>query len=233
MIHAPKLTLFALVSFLAAGHGLAAPEKDKVYFCQNADGSIVLQTDPCPEPIDTEEVPEPPAPRRPAERLPSPPSPSPPPPRTSVQVEATAPPPVRRSTSGWILVPRSSSTRTIPGSTLGKQSFPTRLGPGSTPSDPSFASPELTWRTFVAAIETGDRIAAGSCLTPAALERLGSDVGSIPLGDLRSMLETFTRIESGGDLGPFWSILGVRSNQRPKWIFFEQVAPGEWKIAGI
>jgi len=103
----------------------------------------------------------------------------------------------------------------------------------SRPTGPSFSSPETTWRTFIAAIEGGDRTVAGACLTPAALERIGPDAESIPLEDLRSMLSMFTRIENGGDLGPFWSIYGIRSNRRPKWIFFEQTANGEWKIAGI
>jgi hypothetical protein len=98
---------------------------------------------------------------------------------------------------------------------------------------PSFTSPELTWRTFVAAVEGDDHAGAGACLTPAALEQLGPDADSIPLADLRSMLGRFTRIENGGDLGSFWSIYGVRANQRPKWIFFEQTDTGEWKIAGI
>jgi len=47
------------------------------------------------------------------------------------------------------------------------------------------------------------------------------------------MLNTFTRIDDGGDIGPFWTIQGVREKQRPKWILFEETPTGEWKIAGI
>jgi hypothetical protein len=141
--------------------------------------------------------------------------------------------PVRRSTSGWTVIQRSPSTPLAPRSKIGKQSFPVSLAGVPGQASPSFASPETTWRTFVAAIEGGDRTAAGACLTPEALDRIGPDVESIPLEDLRSMLSMFTRIENGGDLGPFWSIYGIRSNRRPKWIFFEQTATGEWKISGI
>ena len=54
-----------------------------------------------------------------------------------------------------------------------------------------------------------------------------------PLDNLRRMLNTFTRIDDVGDLGPYWSIQGVRDEQRPKWILFEETPAGEWKIAGI
>jgi len=227
MIHAVRFLTFALASVLVAGSGLVASEEDEIHFCQDADGNIALQTDPCPEPVDTAEEPGPPPPAAPAR-----PS-APPVVRTSATVGTMASPPVRRSTSGWTVIPRSRSTRSTPRPTLEKQSFPTSLTGVPRPSSPSFASPELTWRTFVGAIESGDRTVAETCLTSAALERLGPDAESIPLGDLRSMLSKFTRIENGGELGPFWSIHGVRANQRPKWIFFEQTASGEWKIAGI
>jgi hypothetical protein len=117
--------------------------------------------------------------------------------------------------------------------TIGKQTFPTRLGGGSRTVTPSFISPEQTWRTFLAAIETGDRAAAADCLTPAALEKLGRDAESFPLEELRSMVDTITHIEDEGNLGPFWSISAARESRRPKWIFFERTADGEWKIAGI
>ena len=236
MSHTPRILSFALISVVVAGSGLAASKKDEVYSCRDVDGNIILQTDPCPKPIDTETRPGPPAPVRPS--IPAPQQPAarpsvPPVSRAPVRFGTTAPPPPRRSTSGWTVIPRSRSTPPAPRRALGKQSFPTSLAGVPRPTSPSFASPELTWRTFVAAIEGGDRTAAGACLTPAALEKLGPDVESIPLEDLRTMLSLFTRNENGGDHDPFWSIYGVRANQRPKWIFFEQTASGEWKIAGI
>jgi hypothetical protein len=227
MIHAPRFLTFALASVLVAVSGPVASEEDEIHFCQDADGNIVLQTDLCPEPVDTVDKPGPPPPTTPTR------SSAPPVVRASAAVGTMASASVRRSTSGWTVIPRSRNTPRAPGPTLGKQSFPTSLTGVPRPSSPNFASPELTWRTFVGAIESGDHTVARTCLTPAALERLGPDAGSIPLGDLRSMLSMFTRIENGGELGPFWSIHGVRANQRPKWIFFEQTASGEWKIAGI
>jgi hypothetical protein len=139
----------------------------------------------------------------------------------------------RSTQSTWIRVPPAQDAPSVPRRGLGKQTFPTKLGGASQPAKPSFVSPERTWRTFLAAIEGGDRTGAVACLTPGALETLDTDAESFPLEQLRAMVGTFTRIENEGDLGPFWSIYGVRVKQRPKWIFFEQTETGEWKIAGI
>ena len=223
MIHRRRFQILALISALVAGPGLMATEEDEVHFCEDADGNIVLQTDPCPAPVVPEPAP-PPATVR---------SPAPSAVRSPAPIVSKALPKVRRSTSGWTLIPRTPTTVPTPRPTLRGQSFPTSLAGAPRPTRVSFTSPELTWRAFVAAVEGDDHAGAGACLTPAALEQLGPDPASIPLEDLRSMLGMFTRIENGGDLGSFWSIRGVRANQRPKWIFFEQTATGEWKIAGI
>jgi len=55
----------------------------------------------------------------------------------------------------------------------------------------------------------------------------------LPLENLRAVLDSLTRIENGGDLGPLWSIRGVRASRQPKWIFFEKSPTGEWKLTGI
>ena len=52
MSHTSRFLTFALISIFVAGSGLAASEENEVHFCQDADGSIVLQTDPCPDPIE-------------------------------------------------------------------------------------------------------------------------------------------------------------------------------------
>jgi hypothetical protein len=62
MIYAPRFLLFALVSVLAAGSGPLASEEDEVHFCQDPEGNIVLQTDPCPEPAEAKIDPDPPPP---------------------------------------------------------------------------------------------------------------------------------------------------------------------------
>ena len=96
-----------------------------------------------------------------------------------------------------------------------------------------FASPEDTWRDFVAAIGSGDRAAAAACLTPSALRGLGADARSLPLEALRETVGAFTRIEVDGEAGPFWAIRASRPSARPRWIFFERTERGEWKIAAI
>lgn len=233
MIHRPRFLVFALIPILAGCPWLMAGEEDEIHFCEDADGNIVLQTDPCPEPVVPETVappakPPPPAPRPTTARQSSPPVV-----RVPAPVATVAMPKVRRSTSGWTLIPRTPSASRTPRSVSKRQSFPTSLVGATHRATPNFVSPESTWRTFVTAVEGDDPAGVGACLTPAALEQLGPDAGSIRLEDLRSMLGKFTRIENGGDLGPLWSIYGIRANQRPKWIFFEQTASGEWKIAGI
>ena len=140
-------------------------------------------------------------------------------------------PTVRRGT--WVKVPPLQGGPSSRARNLRKQSFPTSLAGAPRPARSSFLSPEQTWRTFLAAIESGDRTAAAACLTPAALETLGPGPESFPLEEVRVLVGTFVRIENEGDLGPFWSIYGVRVKQRPKWILFEKTDTGEWKIAGI
>jgi hypothetical protein len=107
------------------------------------------------------------------------------------------------------------------------------LADANNPVTPGFTTPERTWKTLLAATRNNDRAAAAACFTPAALAGLAADPDSLPLEGLQRMLAGFTRIESEGRLGPFWSIYGLRAGQRPKWILFEQTKSGEWKIAGM
>lgn len=228
MCQRPRFLVLALIAALMGSSWLMADEDDEVHFCEDADGNILLQTDPCPEPVVPEVTPPPveavriPA-SRPAAKAPVAPA----------STRATVSPKTRRSTSGWTLIPKTPSRARGTRSTLKHQAFPTSLAGADRPKTPSFASPESTWHTFVMAVEGNDHVGVGACLTPAALRRLGPDAESIPLEEIRSMLGRFTRIENGGDLGSFWSIYGVRADQRPKWIFFEQTDSGDWKIAGI
>jgi len=216
MNHRPRFLVLALIWALVGFPWLMAGEDDEIHFCEDAEGNILLQTDLCPEPA-----------------VPAPPPPPLPKPKSTRATPPSALPKVSRSTSGWTLIPRAPGASRAPRSVRKRQIFPTSLVDAPQPSKPNFASPESTWRTFVAAVEGDDHAGVGACFTPAVLEQLGPDAASIPLDDFRSMLGKFTRIENGGDLGPLWSIYGVRANQRPKWIFFEQTASGEWKIAGI
>jgi hypothetical protein len=216
------------MSLLTGGVLLAATEEDEVYFCEDPDGNIILQTDPCPEPVVEE---PPPPPEKPKAR-----ATEPVPPKVHRPPEPYVPPPppaARRSASRWTLIPRAPAARPRSQFSLGRQEFPTRMTGGATPGTPSFATPASTWRAFVSALEQDDRAGAGACLTAEALARLGPDVASIPLQELRVMLQRFSRIESGGEVGDYWSIYGVRPDERPKWIFFERTPSGEWKIAGI
>jgi hypothetical protein len=88
-------------------------------------------------------------------------------------------------------------------------------------------------RTFVGAVTAGDRSAALSCLTSSALIELGPDAESLPMDELRKTVSSFTGYVDEGDVGPFWSIRALRAGMRPKWIFLEETARGDWKISSF
>lgn len=107
------------------------------------------------------------------------------------------------------------------------------LTPPKRPVDARWATPEKTLKTFVGAVRAGDRPLVLACLTSSALASLGPDADAIPLEKLKETVSSFVGYVAEGDLGPFWSIRAKRAGLRPKWIFFEQTAAGEWKIAAI
>lgn len=213
------ILLLALGLAVVAGPGAAAQsqEDDDIYVCRDRNGEIIaIQVDPCPE------LPEP----KPAPVAAPKPKPAP-----VVSPAETRPPNSKLSHAKtrplrWKRVTPGPARRSIPAN-LGRQTFPTRLPAAGTAPAPGYTSPERTWRTLLAATRNNDPAAAAACFTPTALAQIG------PLDGLQKMLAGFTRIESEGPVGPFWSIYGVRPGQRPKWILFEQTKPGEWKIAGM
>jgi hypothetical protein len=99
--------------------------------------------------------------------------------------------------------------------------------------DSRWATPEKTLKTFVGAVTAGDRALILSCLASSAKADLGPDEEAIRLEELKELVSSFTAYVAEGDLGPFWSIRAKRSGQRPKWILFERMGTGEWKIASI
>lgn len=117
----------------------------------------------------------------------------------------------------WVLVPQTARRVEPPGD-RGRFAGP---------------SPETTLRTFVGAIEAGDRALVVSCLTAAAAARLAPDASSFPLEELRATVAAFTAFVTEGAVGPYWSIRALRRGARPKWILFERTPRGEWKISGI
>jgi hypothetical protein len=218
--------LLALGTLLVLASNSAWADDNEIYTCRDENGVPSFQNDPCPVPAGTvttaiestpvrvsrrQAVQKPPRSKQtsaPAERRPT----------TTLAV-------AHRRVGTWMVVARAENMPAIGTRNLGSQSFPTRIGRAPAPS--SFASPEQTWLAFLAAVESDDRALATACLIPSARETLGS------LDRVRRLLNTFTRIDDVGDVGPYWSIQGVRDKQRPKWILFEETPAGEWKIAGI
>lgn len=93
-------------------------------------------------------------------------------------------------------------------------------------ADPQWGSPEKTLRTFLGAVRQGDRTLARECLTEDALAHLGTRMETFSV-------DGYTGFVLEGEVGPFWSIRALRSNTRPKWIFFERFNDGTWKISSI
>jgi len=234
----PTLVLawvLVLVGPCAAGAGDSGADDDEIFTCRDENGDVTFQDDPCPEPEKTKADPGAAAPAGIKSPAPAPPkrAPSVPKPKPAIPESEPRAVTVSTATTSWTVVPPAENSHPVRTRRLGAQSFPTRLDPAGPVKGPSFASPEQTWRSFLAAIEAGDRGAAAACLTPTALENLGSDLESFPVDEMRRMVGTFTRIENDGDLGLFWSIHGVREGERPKWLFFEEITGGQWKISGI
>jgi hypothetical protein len=228
MTRSTRILLIGL-AILAVGSVVCSAEEDEIHSCVDEQGNIVIQSDPCPEP-GPKAPPSPPTKKKVA-RQPGPKEPD----RSQTSVakppKPKPPPAARVTTTTWKRVPRTDGHTPEPPRSFGRQRFRTSLSDAAVRSAPSFVTPERTWQTFLFAIETGDREGAVDCLTPAALAALSPDADSFPLEELRTMLGSFSRIESVGDLGPYWSICGLRTSQRPKWIFFEEINNGEWKIS--
>ena len=92
---------------------------------------------------------------------------------------------------------------------------------------------EPTWKAFTDAMSQGDGQAAVRCLTARALRELGPRIQSSSPEALKEIVGPVDRVVVEGDVGPYWSIRLLRAGARPKWVFFERTARGEWKIAAI
>jgi len=196
-----------------------------IYECKDADGNVSFQDDPCPV--------APPKPK------------AAPKPKPAAKAKPEATPKAAAKTSAAAKPP--DATKTLAGTKLSATTKPaekakpkrallpplTLPAPPSGRIDPRWATPESALRTFVTAVNAGDRALAVSCLTSSALADLGPGADALPLEALQEEVGTFTGYVPEGDLGPYWSIRALREGGRPKWIFFERTGSGEWKIGGI
>lgn len=215
------------VVVLAAAQALASKEEPKIYECKNANGDVVYQDDPCPDPPRPRAKPQSPQISKS--------------PRTSKSVQkqkalqSKKPMATPNSTAAtkhqespkpqWVVIPRSPARSAAP-----PLSGPVYRGG---PVDARWQTPRKTLKTFLEAVTAGDRSLVWECLTSKASNGLAPDAGSLPLEKLKETIDLFTGYVDEGDLGPFWSIRALRSGTRPKWILFERTRAGEWKIAGI
>ena len=199
-----RLMVGVLVMFLA-------DEPPKIYQCTDPTGEIVYQDEPCPEPAPA-----------PAQAAPAP-KPKPKPKREAKPKSKPKAKPLPPAAPTEFVVPKS-----------GRPVIPSlQLPPSHRSVDARWQSPDRTLKTFVSAIETGDRMAIVSCLTASALADWGPEPEALPLDQLRKTVGSFTGYVAEGDLGPYWSIRALRAGMRPKWIFFERNGDGEWKIGAL
>jgi hypothetical protein len=202
--------MLALVLAAAGASARASNEPPAaIHGCPDARGNVVYQDDPCDEraaapPKPVARVAAKAAPRTVAGSTPKPGAKSAPRP-----VSHAAPPP-----------PLAGPIRRV-------------IDPSAFTSDPKWGSPERTLKTFVAAMKDGDRALARSCLTSSALAEFGPRVETASPESLRSTVAGYTGFVLEGEVGPYWSIRALRANTRPKWIFFERIPDGTWKISAI
>lgn len=194
------------VALLGAGlflSGMAADEPPRIYECRDQNGETVYQDEPCLADAPAAAKPNPPPKAKPK------PAPKPKPP--------SKPAPVK------FVVPK-----------VGRPDIPSLALPGSNRSvDARWLTPDSTLKTFVSAIEAGDRNEIVACLTASALADWGPEPEALPLDQLRKTVGAFTGYVTEGDMGPYWSIRALRAGSRPKWIFFERTGDGEWKIGAL
>lgn len=230
---APVLALLAAAPLPSVG-AEEAQEKQQIYACKNADGEIVYEAEPCIDPPPKKrtvkkEAPAPvaPAPETPKSAAPAQPAPAP---RAAKRAPAAADPALDPVTRAILEEPLPASYD--PAVLWLKTHRVTPVVPARGVA-PQFATPEKTWETFVGAMRAGDREGARACLTSGALEEFGPRVDGLSPEELRATVDRYAKIEVEGDTGPYWSFRAVRPDARPKWIFFEKIASGAWKIAAI
>src|SRR5262245_5497980 len=128
-------------------------EPEQIHECKDASGNVIFQHDPCPKkrrasaPKDADEPAPPPKPEKKKPVM-----------RSLKQPEASVsrPLPATEPTVQYrrpIVLPKLEPPP------------PVRRRDPSSPVDPRYSSPERTWKTFLAALHSGDRRAAADCLT--------------------------------------------------------------------
>jgi hypothetical protein len=100
-------------------------------------------------------------------------------------------------------------------------------------ADPRLATPESTWKTFVAALRAHDREAASALLTRAARHdqrRLFADLSD---ERLEATGNAFVRFELKEVTGPYHVGAATRRNGSRHTVYFERSWNGDWLIAAL
>ena len=106
------------------------------------------------------------------------------------------------------------------------------IAAGATP-DRRLRTPESTWKTFVSALNAGDRKTALLCLREPALERHRAVLDTISADGMRTLARTLVAIEMSAPIGSMPTARVRRANGTAFSVFFFQEPNGDWKIATL
>ncbi len=106
------------------------------------------------------------------------------------------------------------------------------IAAGAAP-DRRFRTPESAWKTFVSALETGDRRTVILCLRDPALEQHRAVFDTLSTGGMRSLALSFGAIEMSAPVGSMPAAQVRRADGTAHTVFFLQEPNGDWKIAAL
>jgi hypothetical protein len=98
--------------------------------------------------------------------------------------------------------------------------------------DPRLASPESTWKTFVAALARADREAALKCATPELRFGLEQMFEQMTPGDFKAAVRSLGQLRKAVETGNVAEASGVRGDGEAYVVTFYR-AGTEWRISGL
>ena len=99
--------------------------------------------------------------------------------------------------------------------------------------DRRLSTPESTWKTFMSALEAGDRSTVMLCLRDPALEQHRAVLDTISAGGMRSLALSLGAIEMSAPVGSMPAARVHRADGTTHTVYFLQEPNGDWKIAAL
>lgn len=95
--------------------------------------------------------------------------------------------------------------------------------------DPALATPESTWKTFLAALRRGDLDAAWKCTTPGARNKYERGFATMTPAALKETADAIVGLERTAEYGEFVEAVIVRASARAGTVIFVRQGK-EWRI---